>query len=399
VSTLRAISLFSGAGGLDMGLEAAGFSISLAVERDKICCQTLRTNHQWQILDADLEHVPARQVRRRSGLHRRECDLLVAGPPCQPFSKSANWALSPHPGMLDPRSASMRALVAVVEDMLPRALLIENVPGFRRTGDHGGLGFLLRELLGINDRHGVNYQPVWRVLNAADYGVPQVRRRLFLVAFRDGRPFEFPAPWPSTMAVTCWDAIGELSVQSRTDLAVGGRWGALLPSIPEGQNYLWHTNRGGGVPLFGWRTKYWSFLLKLAKDQPAWTIPAQPAQNAGPFHWHNRRLSTREMLRLQTFPRTVFIAGSRADRQRQIGNAVPSLLAEVLGRALAKELSGYCTTIRALKLRIHRSAAPVPPPETPKPPDACYRHLIGDHPDHPGVGQGPRYRPLAVQVF
>jgi DNA (cytosine-5)-methyltransferase 1 len=124
-----------------------------------------------------------------------------------------------------------------------------------------------------------------------------------------------------------------LARKKRDDLALKGRWANLLPSIPEGKNYLWHTNRGGGKRLFGWRTKYWSFLLKLAKNQPAWTIPAQPAQNAGPFHWANRQLRTSEMLKLQTIPSNIFVAGTRADRQRQIGNAVPSLLAEAIGRA------------------------------------------------------------------
>src|SRR6185312_12245754 len=109
-----------------------------------------------------------------------------------------------------------------------------------------------------------------------------------------------------------------------------GKWADLLPSIPPGMNYLWHTDRGGGEPLFGWRRRYWSFLLKLAPDQPSWTIQAQPGPATGPFHWDNRRLTGREMARLQTFPDDIQITGSLADAQRQIGNAVPSLLAEVL---------------------------------------------------------------------
>ena len=85
-------------------------------------------------------------------------------------------------------------------------------------------------------------------------------------------------------------------------LTVGGKWADLLPTIPEGQNYLWHTNRGGGSQLFGWRTRYWSFLLKLAKNLPSWTIQAHPGSSIGPFHWRNRKLSVPEMCRLQTFP-------------------------------------------------------------------------------------------------
>src|ERR1700733_9239740 len=133
--------------------------------------------------------------------------------------------------------------------------------------------------------------------------------------------------------------------------------GELLPSIPEGKNYLWHTNRGGGKRLFGWRTKYWSFLLKLAKNQPAWTIPAQPAQNAGPFHWCNRQLRTAEMLKLQTFPSDIFVAGTRAERQRQIGNAVPPLLAEAVGRAIIASLNGKRISTKPCKLAISRRKA------------------------------------------
>ena len=86
----------------------------------------------------------------------------------------------------------------------------------------------------------------------------------------------------------------------------------LLPSIPEGENYLWYTNRGGGLQLFGWRTRYWSFLLKLAKSLPSWTIQAQPGSAIGPFHWRSRKLTTREMCRLQTPTAQLVEAAKRA---------------------------------------------------------------------------------------
>src|SRR5262249_18489369 len=111
-----------------------------------------------------------------------------------------------------------------------------------------------------------------------------------------------------------------------------------LPSIPEGENYLWHTARGGGMPLFGWRTRYWSFLLKLAKDRPAWTIQAQPGPATGPFHWTNRRLSSQELCRLQTFPDGLQFDCGRNDVQRMLGNAVPSLVAEVIAREIRGQL-------------------------------------------------------------
>src|SRR3712207_2104614 len=107
-----------------------------------------------------------------------------------------------------------------------------------------------------------------------------------------------------------------------------GKWADLMPSIPEGRNYLWHTSRSGGLPLFGWRTRYWNFLLKLAKDQPSWTIQAQPGPATGPFHWESRKLSAAELGRLQTFPDGLVYGCTRAGVQRLAGNAVPSALAE-----------------------------------------------------------------------
>jgi DNA (cytosine-5)-methyltransferase 1 len=128
--------------------------------------------------------------------------------------------------------------------------------------------------------------------------------------------------------------------------------------------------------------------LKLAKNQPAWTIPAQPAQNAGPFHWSNRQLRTAEMLRLQTFPKDIFIIGTRAERQRQIGNAVPSLLAEAIGRSIIAALNGEPVRKDNYKLSIPRRKK-MPSPERVRSPSRRYLHMIGKHKDHPGTGLGP----------
>ncbi|MGH6827267.1 DNA cytosine methyltransferase, partial [Methyloceanibacter sp.] len=367
-----AIGLFAGAGGLDTGLQAAGFRIALAVERDAICCATLRANHGWKVVEKDLVDTTPQELLKAGKLRRRQVDLISAGPPCQPFSKSANWAPTGVRRLRDPRSATLHNLMDLIGHVLPRCVLIENVEGFRR----GGLRLVSAGLRQINRVAGTSYRASWTILNAADYGVPQKRRRFFLVAFRDGRDFEFPEATHINNPVTCWDAIGQLSKRKRSDLALKGRWAKLLPSIPEGRNYLWHTNRGGGDPLFGWRTKYWSFLLKLAKNEPAWTIPAQPAQNAGPFHWCNRQLTTAEMLKLQTFQIDTFLAGSRADRQRQIGNAVPPLMAEAIGRAILASLSGKKIRKKGYKLAIRRRGTS-PKPSRVCSPDKIYLHMIG----------------------
>jgi len=160
----------------------------------------------------------------------------------------------------------------------------------------------------------------------------------------------------------------------------------LLPSIPEGENYLWHTDRGGGLPLFGWRRRFWSFLLKLAKAKPSWTVQAQPGPAVGPFHWRNRRLSARELCRLQTVPDAYEVVGDLRAAQRQLGNAVPSALAEVLARAIRTQILGDDVTTAATLLPGLRR--PIPEPEPARPVPRKYHALIGDHEPHPGNGKG-----------
>src|SRR5262249_36912766 len=155
--------------------------------------------------------------------------------------------------------------------------------------------------------------------------------RVFLVGSRDGRRFRFPEPTHGTLDQisadlfgptrepyhNAWDVLGDLPEPdlSEPGLKVGGKWGDLLPTIPEGENYLWHTNRGGGQSLFGWRTRYWSFLLKLSKSLPSWTVQAQPGSAIGPFHWKNRRLTFQELCRIQTFPDGLKIDCGRSEMQ------------------------------------------------------------------------------------
>lgn len=182
------------------------------------------------------------------------------------------------------------------------------------------------------------------------------------------------------------DALGDLAENEDPRLALSGKWADLLPSIPEGENYLWHTERGGGRELFGWRRRYWSFLLKLAKAKPSWTIQAQPGPAVGPFHWKSRRLSARELCRLQTVPDDYEIVGDLRSAQRQLGNAVPSALAEILAQSMRRQLFGDDIHIKATL--IPRPRHPVPEPEAPEPIPDKYRHLIGDHEAHPGTGQG-----------
>lgn len=394
---LKAISLFTGIGGLDFGFKAAGFKTIAAVESDAVVARTLRLNTSWPVIEADINGLSADDLLATAGVAAGKCDILIAGPPCQPFSKAAYWRANGAARLDDPRARTLDAFLRVLEHARPRAFLLENVPGFAFQGKAEALHFIIDGVAAINSRRKTNYRVSWAKLNAADYGVPQVRERFFLVGCRDGRSFEFPeathAARPEGRKLkpyhTAWDAIGDLPARpEEKGLEVKGKWAELLPSVPEGQNYLWHTNRGGGEQLFGWRTRYWSFLLKLAKDQPAWTIQSQTGSATGPFHWSNRKLSTRELLRLQTIPDALQIDASRNEMQRMIGNAVPSLLAELLAREIRRQLFGdaAATKTKPKLMPIRRSPAPKRHPVRPVP--EKFRELIGEYADHPGPGLG-----------
>ncbi|MGQ0506119.1 MAG: DNA cytosine methyltransferase [Myxococcaceae bacterium] len=400
----RVISLYSGAGGMDYGFEAAGFDTAVAVEFDHDCCETLRKNRRWSVIERSIFEVPSKELLVAGGLRAREVELLIGGPPCQPFSKAGYWARGDSARLDDPRSDTLAAYLRVVEEALPRAFVLENVEGLAFSGKDEGLRLLLDRIEGINKRMRTNYRPVFKVLNAADYGVPQIRERFFLVAARDGTEFEFPEarflPVPEQPMLlelvelpkyrTAWDALGDLPQPSDSEaLAMRGKWADLLPTIPEGQNYLWHTDRGGGLPLFGWRRRFWTFMLKLAKNRPSWTIQAQPGPAVGPFHWKSRRLSMRELARLQTFPDDVSIVGNLRSVQKQLGNAVPSLLAEVLGREIRRQLLGERAVRSALKL-LPPDRGEAPPPEVVLAVPPQFRKLVGDHSAHPGTGKGFR---------
>lgn len=391
------ISLFTGAGGLDYGFEAAGFNTSVALEIDARCCKTLRHNRAWPVIDRDIADVSTKEILRTAGLTEGYIDVLIGGPPCQPFSKSGFWATGEAKRLNDPRATTIEAYLRVLAEARPKAFLLENVEGLGFRGKDEGLRLIQSQLSVINKEHGTDYRASIAVLNAADYGVPQIRKRIFVVGARNGTEFRFPEPTHAsaeegaltnrTRYLTAWDAMHDLAEPDDADVNIKGKWAGLLPTIPEGNNYLWHTDRGNGEPLFGWRRRYWSFLLKLAKNQPSWTIQAQPGPATGPFHWNNRRLTMREMARLQTFPDDVEITGSIADAQRQLGNAVPSLLAEIIARAIGVQLLGESSFDKAPKLSLAYASAPPPAGQPERIPERFLK-LRGQHAAHPGTGKG-----------
>ena len=389
------LSAFTGLGGLDLGLEMAGFKNVGCIEFDAAARASIRANHPHRrLIDPhDITIVGHKLKPAQLGLKRRELFILAGGPPCQPFSKAAQWSHRAMQGMKDPRSKCFAGFIHLIESFLPKVVLIENVQGFV-SGRAGALTRLQRSLREINRTHGTRYRISQRIVDAADFGVPQRRSRAIIVALREGDRFCFPEPTSADRPVSAWAALRSLSHRTQTKEPLR-HWARLLPSIPEGSNYLWHTRRGGGERLFGYRTRFWSFLLKLAKDAPSWTISAQPGPYTGPFHWDNRPLTPAEMLRLQSFPSSWKVRGVRAARVRQIGNATPPLLAEVIGRQIAALLLGKKFRGNP-RLAIEHPARKPPPPRAPSAAPREFLPLVRRHRDHPGTGLGPA--PIPIQL-
>jgi DNA (cytosine-5)-methyltransferase 1 len=414
---LGAISLYTGAGGLDLGFEAAGFETRVAVEIDDDAVRTLRKNRpQWEVIDQDIhsEEASSDSILVRAGLTEGDADVLIGGPPCQPFSKSGYWRNGYSKRLDDPRADTLAAYLRVLRDTKPRAFLLENVPGLAFSQKDEGLVLLERTIEAINREVGTEYTFSSALLRAVEYGVPQDRHRVFVIGSRDGVTFEFPGAShaaPPTLAdagdsdamlelfahaeeaglkpyLTAWDAISDLEEDDDPALQLTGKWAKLLPSVPEGKNYLYHTDRGDGVPLFGWRRRYWSFLLKLAKRLPSWTIAAQPGPAIGPFHWKNRRLSPTELMRLQTFPAEYSIVGPFYSAQRQLGNAVPSALAERLALEIRRQLLDEPNVSSDELTLLPERRGEVPPPERPRQVPKQFLELAGVHEPHPGTGRG-----------
>ena len=343
-----AISLFSGAGGLDLGVEAAGFHVAAAVELDGDAADTMEKNFtglERSVVRRNIMELPTRDLLRTAGLRRgARPDLLVGGPPCTPFSKSGFWLEWKRDG-LDPDASLLQAYTRVLAEARPRAFILENVYAltYRNRASSPAFERLLREI------DAAGYHCRWGVLNAADYGVPQLRPRLFVVGVPKGSPLPalpeptHSGPWErrtridlAQSHVTTGEALAGLVTTPEREEVVRGQYGHLLPGIPPGDNYLFYTaKRGYPKPLFDWRSRYWSFLLKLSPERPSPTIQAQPGPNVGPFHWENRRLRVPELRRLFTFPDDFELVGRRSSVQAQIGNAVPPLLAQRVAEQVA----------------------------------------------------------------
>jgi DNA (cytosine-5)-methyltransferase 1 len=342
-----AFDLYAGAGGLSLGLTEAGFSVRAAVDRFPEAVATYEKNLGCHVLEAGVEEISPRHLLSLAGCRARDVALMAGGPPCQGFSVQRRGPDE------DPRNSLILRFLDFVAAIKPAFFLLENVVGLRgRRGKPTLLAFVDRA-----DRLG--YRLHTGVLNAADYGVPQIRRRLILVGERNGRsgrPFKFPAPTrPPDRWLTVQDAIGDLPSPIREAGA-----GMLIPNhepdrisdlnrlrisfVPPGggrQDIPEHLRlpcHGVDVEVAGHRGVYG----RLAWDRPAGTITTRcNSFTRGRFAHpeEDRNITMREAARLQGFPDSFVFVGSKVHVAHQIGNAVPPPLAKAVGRAIRRALS------------------------------------------------------------
>lgn len=342
MSVMRAISLFSGCGGLDIGLHRAGYRTVLATDVEPICSQTWADNFPTvPFLTKRMGDLTRQDIVEALGGRLQKIDLLAGGPPCPPFSKSRFYRKDKPRALDDPNGwETINGFLNVLDWVRPRSFLLENVKGLTYGVHSEALEAIVRRA------ENLGYTVTVGVLNAADFGVPQIRERCFVVGSFDGK-IELPVPTHSKdgrQGTDRWVSAGEAISDLDTDEAAcdaghfaGGRHHDLLRLVPPGDNYLFFTEkRGHPDPKFKWRSRYWSFLLKLSPDMPSWTIQARRSNNMGPFHWRNRILRIEEIKRLQTFPDDFLLAGTIEQQWRQIGNAVPPLLAQLVAEAISR---------------------------------------------------------------
>lgn len=355
------VSLFSGAGGFDIGLESAGFSVVAAVEADPDCIETLRLNQASRIpvpnsedgrvlldatrvLHARVEEMTRGDLVPNGASASWRPDLLAGGPPCQPFSASGKQR-----SLGDPRGVLFREFVRIAEELRPRAILFENVRGLiTARGPSGRPGGALR--LVLRAFQDIGYATRVGVLNAADYALPQRRVRFFLLAAQRGPLAEFPRPTHARAdrprlfdEGLPWMTLGEFLAKQpephpeeivRPSLKLA----KLLRDIRAGSGL-----RSPGVseptrPGGHWGYKQGTFVAN--PELPARTVTAAATQD-----WIRqadgslRRLTLRECSGLQGFPVKWQFVGSSSSRYRQVGNAVPVRFGEVLGSALLAALS------------------------------------------------------------
>ncbi len=351
---LNVLDLFSGAGGLSRGFMDAGYNVVLGVDFDDAALKTFKENHgNSEAMKLDLfDHDNIAKIMEYLEKNNLKIDVLVGGPPCQGFSVAGPRNLN------DKRNSLYLAMVKLAQILEPQAVVLENVPGMVQVND--GIGAMRI----VQDFAEIGYKMVPQLLYAPDYGIPQIRKRVFFVGLRDsGSDFEFPdAKVDKEHYVTCEEAIGDLPALQTADGEI--IYGAneqeylhdasneyqktmrknsqkvynhigsipiektknMIALVPEGKNYKALPEEYSGM------YKYHEALTRYHSKKPSLTINTGHRSH---FHYKWNRIPTvRESARLQSFPDDFIFYGNKSEQYRQVGNAVPPMLGKVVAEQL-----------------------------------------------------------------
>lgn len=346
MTAINAISLFSGAGGLDIGSELAKVPVVFSTDIEPDCISTLKLNKgiiKSTILQADLTKTSTETILDNVHDYSEEKTIVIGGAPCQPFSKAGYWVGNDtRKGINDPRAFLVNEYLRVVQEAKPAGFVFENVESLL----HPTNKIIVDKFIEIISKCGYTYKII--KANALDYGVPQKRKRIFIIGTKGQFSYEFPIKTHSATGedgLKKYEAVGPLISKFDDDKyfepeeVVTGTYYEDLCQVPPGMNYkaltAWY---GYENPKFVADKRFWSFLLKLSPELPSWTITAQPGPWVGPFHWDNRRLRAPESAAIQSFPDSYKFYGTRSSIQKQIGNAVPPLMGASMVKFLKDSL-------------------------------------------------------------
>lgn len=386
---LKVVSLFSGAGGLDIGLEQAGYNTVLCVENDKHCRETLRQNRpSWKLFEksdyfndgemkkrnpGDIRNISSQEILDMAGIEKGEAALVVGGAPCQPFSN-----IGKKKGEEDEKNGDLfLEFVRIVKGVSPKAFIFENVAGITQNKHNNVINYML------NSFSGLGYSLSFTILNAADYGVAQKRERFFLIGIKGSDLPAFPLPlyskdkkaWDvfkskvdikADYKIRPWrtvkDAFEKIppNVEARKDYALMKCTPKVvhrMTFIKQGENFkvlpmelrpnCWKNGKHQGQDTFG----------RLRENMPSVTIRTaayNPAKGMYIHPYENRALNTIEMASLQDFPMSWQFKCHNRDKitlvsgGKQIGNAVPPSLAKYLGLSIRRQLSNLTVSDKKL---------------------------------------------------
>lgn len=367
MTAYNTISLFSGAMGLDLGIEKVGFKIRVCVEKDKWAAQTIRANTSIPVIERDINDVPTDEILAAAGIGRQDVTLVIGGPPCQAFSTAGKQK-----GFADFRGNVMLQYLRVVRDIMPEFFIMENVRGLQ-SAKLNSVPAEYAEYEPIKDVKGsafhfmvaefrkLGYSISHALLNAANYGVPEKRERIVVIGHR-GERVPIPSPTHSEngeFGTKKWNTLRSCigDMEHRTDLhytELRKRSRPYMKILKEGQNWrnqpedMAMQAMGKAYFLSGGKT---GFLRRLKFDEPSPTLVTSPTMPATLLCHPTqlRPLSIEEYARIQQFPDSWTFNGRLETIYKQIGNAVHVGLGQAVGQQIMRFINGQtCANEEAL---------------------------------------------------